>query len=401
MRWRGTFCGGRDERVAGLVMNVEGLVERVDRVAPRLEAGAVAAERLGALPAATIDAFREAELLAFKVPTELGGFGAGPLAEARVLEAAACADGSTGWVLGILAVTSGIAGAFLPAVGVERLFGDGIPLAAGAVAAKGLATPSGDGFRLSGRWSFGSGIRHADWVLAGAMVEGEAPPAALRMVLVPSGDVEIHDNWQVAGLRGTGSCDYSMDDVFVPAEQTFGLLDLMLGKTARGASAFSLGLPALVAPFHIGVALGIAKRALAEVSEQAANKARGFVPSALVENPTFQDKVGRAALELDAARTLALSVLTEVQAAAEACSPPAPPLQAKTRAVACYVTEVAQRVATAAFHAAGGGALFDTNPLQRCFRDAHAAGQHFAVSDSAYRAHGQFLLGVPGANPML
>ena len=106
-------------------------------------------------------------------------------------------------------------------------------------------------------------------------------------------------------------------------------------------------------------------------------------------------------MELASARALALQVLSSLWAHTHAGRTPPPEQQAEARGASAYITEVAQRVATVAFQAAGGGALFDTDPLQRCFRDAYAVGQHFLVSQSSYRALGQFKLRQPDANPML
>ena len=221
------------------------------------------------------------------------------------------------------------------------------------------------------------------------------------MVLLPRGQVVIHDNWQVAGLKASGSCDYSIENVFVPDEMTFPFMDARLGNAVTGGAALRLGLPALVIPFHMAIALGIARRALDEITEQAVEKGRGFPPSPLPTHPHFQFALGKAELQLASARALAFQVLSSVWTEARAGRVPPPPMQAEARAAAMYITEVAQRVTTVAFQAAGGGALFDTNPLQRCFRDVHAAGQHFMMSQSAYRALGQFRLALPDANPML
>lgn len=219
--------------------------------------------------------------------------------------------------------------------------------------------------------------------------------------MLPRDQVVIHDNWQVAGLRASGSCDYSIESVLVPDEMTFPLMDLMLGNAVTGGPALRLGAPALVTPFHIGIALGIAHRALDEITAQAVEKGRGLPPSPLPTHPHFQFALGKAELELASARALALQVVSDVWADARADRVPPPEKQAEARAASAYITEVAQRVATVAFQAAGGGVLFDTNPLQRCFRDAYAIGQHFVVSQSSYRALGQFKLRQPDANPML
>ena len=170
------------------------------------------------------------------------------------------------------------------------------------------------------------------------------------------------------------------------------------------AAALRLGLPAFVAGFHMAIALGIARRPLDEISEQAVEKVRGLSgspPSPLPTHPHFQFALGKAELQLASARALAFQVLSRIWTEARAGRVPPPPMQAEARAAAVYITEVAQQVTTVAFQSAGGGALFDTNPLQRCFRDVHAAGQHFVMSQSSYRALGQFKLAQPDANPML
>jgi indole-3-acetate monooxygenase len=160
-------------------------------------------------------------------------------------------------------------------------------------------------------------------------------------------------------------------------------------------------MPAYVASFHIGIALGIARRALDEISTQALEKSRGFPPSSLPGQPHFQFALGKAEIELAAARAYGIQLMATLYDGAQAGHPPSPTRQAEARAASTYITEVAQRVTMAAFQSAGGTALFDTNPLQRCFRDIAAAAQHFVVSQSAYRALGQFKLNQPDANPML
>jgi alkylation response protein AidB-like acyl-CoA dehydrogenase len=173
------------------------------------------------------------------------------------------------------------------------------------------------------------------------------------------------------------------------------------GAAVAGGAALKVGVPALVMPFHFGIALGVARRALDEVTVQAIEKSRGRPPSLLATQAPFQFSLGKAELELAAARALAIAILSAAWEQAAAGSVPPPAMQAEVRAAACYVTEVAQRVTTVAFQAMGGGALFDTNPLQRCFRDVYAAGQHFMMSQSSFRALGQFKLNQPDANPML
>ena len=377
------------------------LLAELESIAPVLAEHAAQSEKLGRLEAASFEAMRGTRLLEMMCPRELGGLEADPVTQIEVLEAAARIDASAGWVLGIIAGSSSIAGAFMPAASARRIFANGLPPIAGAIAPTGKAEAVSGGYRVTGRSSFGSGIHHADWVLSGATVTGQPMPTSLRLVVVPREQVVIHNNWQVAGLRGSGSCDYSLEDVFVPDEMTFPLMDFALGNVTTGGAALRLGTPGLALPFHMGIPLGIARRALDEITTQAIEKGRGIPPSMLKTHPHFQFALGKAETELASVRALALQIMSTLYAEAEAGRTPSPTQQAQARAAATYITEVAQRVTTAAFQSAGGGGLFDSNPLQRCFRDVYAAGQHFMVSQSSYRALGQFQLGQPDANAML
>lgn len=382
------------------------LLAEIEAIAPILAEHTPESERLGRLDDPTTEALRKTRLARLLCPRELGGLEADPLTTLEVIEALARIDASASWVVGILAGTGSIAGAFLPVRSAERIFAKGIPPMAGMIPPKGQAEPVDGGYRVKGRWAFGSGIHQAQWVIAGAFVGGASVPGqpaldGVRIVVVPREQVVVHDNWQVAGLRASGSCDYSIDNVFVPHEMTFSFIDVMLGKSVTGGAAFRLGVPALLTPFHMGIALGVARRALDEITTQAIEKARGLPPSSLSTHSHFQFALGKAELELASARALALQIVAGLWADGCAGRMPPPEKQAEARATTAYVTEVAQRVATVAFQAAGGGALFDTNPLQRCFRDAYAIGQHFVVSHSSYRALGQFKLRQADANPML
>ena len=377
------------------------LLAEVEAVAPILAEHAPLSEKLGRLDEPTVEALSKTRLLRFACPRELGGCEADPVTGMEIFEAVTRIDGSVGWTLGILALTSAIVGAFLPVTTAQRIFARGVPPMAGLLAPIGKAEPVDGGYRVTGRWAFGSGIHHADWVLTGAFVPGQPLPAGIRMVLLPRGQVAIHDNWQVAGLKASGSCDYSIENAFVPDEMTFAFMDAIRGNAVTGGAALRLGVAAFVIPFHMAIALGIARRALDEITEQAVEKARGRPPSPLATHPHFQFALGKAELQLASARALAFQVVSSFWTEALAERVPPPPMQAEARAAAVYITEVAQRATTVAFQAAGGGALFDTNPLQRCFRDVHAAGQHFMMSQSAYRALGQFKLAQPDANPML
>jgi alkylation response protein AidB-like acyl-CoA dehydrogenase len=377
------------------------LLAEVDSIAPILAEHAASSEKLGRLDAPSIEALRSTRLLRMFCPRELGGLEADPITVILVLEALARIDGSAGWTIGILSSAGLFAGPYLPAAVARRNYAGGVPPMAGSLLPKGQAEPLTGGYRVKGHWPYASGIHHADWVLAGVFVSDKPGPAGSRLVMLPREEVMIHDNWQVAGLKGTGSCDFSIENVFVAEEMTCALMDVIHGNAVTGGPSVRLGLPAGVASFHIGIPLGIARRALDEITTQAIEKGRGFPPSPLPSQPHFQYALGKGEIELDSIRALALQLVSELYADTEARGTPPPPRQAQARAACTYVTEVAQHVTSIAFQVAGGTALFDSNPLQRCYRDVLAAGQHFAVSQTSYQALGQFKLNQSDANPML
>jgi alkylation response protein AidB-like acyl-CoA dehydrogenase len=294
------------------------LLAEVDSIAPILAEHAPLSEKLGRLDAPSVEAVRSTRLLRMFCPRELSGLEADPVTTILVLEALARIDGSASWTIGILGSSALFAGPYLPAATAQRIYADGVPPMAGSFLPKGQAEPVAGGYRVKGRWPYASGIHHADWVLAGAFVPSQLEPAGPRLVVLPRDQVVIHDNWQVAGLKGTGSCDFSIENVFVPQEMTCALMDVIHGNAIRGGAAARLGLPAGVASFHIGIPLGIARRALDEITTQAIEKGRGFPPSALQSQPHFQYALGKAETELASARALALQLLSELYTEAQA-----------------------------------------------------------------------------------
>ena len=376
----------------------QALLEAVDRVRDVLAAHADEAEALRTLPQAAVAALRESGLLALMLPTVLGGAEADPVTQTEVMEAVSAIDPSTGWSFAIGASALGLC-AFLPGAAIERMFPDGhIPTLA-AVIMPGRAVPVDGGYRVTGRWSWASGIRHAEWVLAHLLIErpGGGPPASQHAAL-PAAKVEIHDTWHVAGLKGTGSCDFSVTDLFVPEGFTF---DLQAMEPQRGGPAYRLGLPALFISVHAGFALGVGRRALAAITELAQTKRRGYGKQLpLAERGVFQRMLGESDLRLRAARSLVLEILEKVWATACEGGTPEPSLQVELRSATTLVTDVALEVTTQAFRYGGGSAVHLNNILQQCLRDLQVGASHFMVSDVTYEQHGQCLLGFPGVNPM-
>ena len=366
-----------------------------------MTAGADAAEAAGTLPPATIDALDESGLLALKLPEVLGGAEADPVTQFEVIEAVAAIDASAAWCMMTGATALALPAVFLPGEAIEQMFDGGrAPRAAGVLMPTGQAIRVAGGYRVTGRWAFASGIRHARWVSATARGFGGGEEMLKRyMVVVPAAAVHIHDNWQVAGLQGTGSNDFSASDLFVPEAFAW---DVDLARPQRGGPLYGLGIPAFVANEHAAFAVGVARRALDTLVEIAESTQRGLGlrVSLLASRPTVQRAIARADLRLRAARALAVEVFEGIWSIALAGSALTPRMHGDARAVAAFATEVGVEVTESAFRYAGGRALFRSHALQRCWRDMNAAAQHFVVSDVAYEHHGQFLLNIPGADPM-
>jgi len=375
------------------------LLDAVAGIAPVLAASAAESERGRTLAAAAVRALEDAGLLALKLPAALGGAEADPVTQIDVIEAVSAIDASAGWCLMVGATTLALPGVFLDDAAVATMFAGGrIPRAAGCYMPTGHAVETRDGYRISGRWAFASGIRHAAWVSGTARLLRDGRPSAERRVfVVPTSEVEIHDTWQVAGLRGTGSCDFSLREHPVDAAFTW---DMERAVPRRGGALYRLGMPGFVANEHAAFALGVARRALDAVIALAGGKARGMTPTLLGDRPTFQRFVGAAEARLRAARALAVEANAAAWQTVSEGGRLTPRRHAELRAVAVHATEAALDVVTSAFRYAGGGALHESSPLQACLRDLNAAAQHFMVSDSAYEALGQFVVGHPSAEAM-
>ena len=213
------------------------LLDRVAAISDTLRASAAKSEELGVLaPEAVTGMFR------LKLCTELGGADADPRTEMLVLENLAYHDLTSGWCTMVAATAIGSAGAFLPQSGLDRVFANGhVPTASIVLAPTGRAKREGKGYRISGRWRFNSGIDHAEWVVVAAIVEDaeEGGPAPI-MAVFPARDVTLYDNWRGAtGLRGTGSCDCSVENYFLSEELTF-VWDVVHPAPRRGSAVFSL-----------------------------------------------------------------------------------------------------------------------------------------------------------------
>lgn len=373
------------------------LLQAVEEIRPILAKSVNESECNATLAPAAVAALQASGLFEIGLPASLGGSEADPALQIEVLEALAYIDSASAWCTMIGATGIAILGAFLPEPGLQRVFANGrIPLAVNTIHPVGRATPVAGGYQVSGHWRFCSGVRHADWVFCTAAIQqpeqnnAESTPERI-LVTMPVCAVTIHDNWSVVGLHGTGSCDISVAECFVPHDLAF-QRDRLNPAPLRGGPHFRLASPGFLAHGPIGFALGIASRALDELINGAIMTKSAHRPTALHERQIIHRLVGKYELTLQAARSLALERYATVMQKLEAGESIGPQCQAQLQALATYTTELAVEIAATAFRYGGGRALYQPNILERLMRDSQAAAQHAFVSDQHYESYGKFLV---------
>jgi alkylation response protein AidB-like acyl-CoA dehydrogenase len=211
-------------RAAGSAALRAELLAGIRRRRTNFEAAGEQAEKLRTLPAQTVETLRAMGAFWLKTPAELGGTLLAPLDFCDVMEEFGYADSATAWTVMVGNGGTGTAGGWLPDAGARRVFAPGrpLPLIVGTPGPRGTGRAVAGGYVVSGRWGFASGAAYADWLIGGFRVPGDdGRPDRLLVAVMPKGEVEVIDNWRVAGLQGSGSFDFRADKVLVPREMTF------------------------------------------------------------------------------------------------------------------------------------------------------------------------------------
>jgi alkylation response protein AidB-like acyl-CoA dehydrogenase len=373
---------------------VGSLLERLRAIEPLIEQHRDAIDRDRCLPGPVVEALVAADLFRLWLPKALGGPELSPLDFMQVVEAAAELDGSVGWIVGNGAGMSR-AGGYLPEGVARAWFAEPRAFVVAATGAVGSAIPVTGGYRVTGRWPFGSGIHQATrmmGVCAVAVPEGEPQPP-ICCYFAPA-EVAVIDNWHVSGLRGTGSCDFQVENVFVPVEHTHLLVEhrpTQPGLLYRLPNASVFPLTVSVVP------LGIARAAIATFIALAARKSRTGSTVVLRERETIQAEVGRAEALHRAARAYLADAIGGLMAAADEGGEKFLEARAVFRLACSHAADTAVRVTDMMAAAAGSAAIFETCALERCVRDVHAAVKHIAMSPNNYIVGGRVMLGLdPG-----
>lgn len=342
------------------------------------------------------------------IPAVQGGHEAHPMVLVEAVERLARVDGSAAWCV-FIGSTSGMVAAFLAPDEARTVFGDPMTIAAGVFAPRGTAVHAEEkgvaGYRVSGRWQWGSGSRNARWIMGGTLVLGpdgrpEMAPQGLpqnRMMIFPAEQVTLHDTWDASGLCGTGSTDFEVKDVFVPASRAVSLLgDQPLARPLYCFPTFGL-----LGIGIAGVALGLARGAIDELIALAGGKTPQGSAKPLAARAKAQIDVSEAEALVRSARAYLAETVDAAWDAASRDGAITVEHRRDIRLATTHAVRAAARAVDLMYMLGGGSSVYRGSALQRHFRDVHVATQHMMVSEATFELTGRLFLGVPTNTAML
>lgn len=357
-------------------------------------------EALRQLPQDLVDRLAADGVYQACTPRDCGGQGLGPRTYAEICELLATADASVGWCA-FIGITSAYSMARDASEEIKAILRTPGVITSGVFAPTAKARPAQqagvDGYIIKGRWQWGSGSRNAHWISGGAMLakpdgspslDEKGRPEMLSAVL-GAAEVKMIDTWTVMGLQGTGSGDYEVDGVFVPATRTFRRLGVVGDDAIHRFPYFaflSLGIGA--------VALGAARAAIEDLQQLANRKVPQGGARPLAEKTNTQIGIARAHATLRAARAFFYEAIDAAWTAAQA-GEVSLELKRDLRLAIAHAASAAKTAIDVVHELAGGTAVYATSPIQRRFRDVHVAGQHLLVNIGVFETSGRLLLDLP------
>jgi alkylation response protein AidB-like acyl-CoA dehydrogenase len=377
-------------------------VEAIRALAPLIRDHAESIEAERRLPEPVVRALAEADVFRLLVPRKLGGAEADPVTACRILEELSYLDGSVGWCA-MIGSEYGFFAGLLPEEAAREIYADARSVVAGTFKANGTARAVDGGYRVSGQFGFGSGITHSRWTIGGfRLYDGDAPrlkPGGapdVRVLFVPTSDVEVADTWHVAGMRGTGSHDYAVNDVLVPAHRAVWFTD----EPAQPGPLYTLPGLALFVALMATVPLGIARHALDALRELALVKTPSGADTPLRDNPHAQARIGEAEGLLRAGRAFLYETVEEVWDAASHGRRISWEQRGLLWLAASQATTQALQAVDLMFRVGGASSIYASLPLERCLRDIRAAAQHRVIQPINFELAGRMFLGLDVAKTL-
>ncbi len=370
-------------------------LQKARAMAPLVERYRDECERERQMCPPLFEALHNAGLMNLWLPRSLGGTEVNIETLLLVVEELSRQDGAAGWNTMIACESSAFA-AFLPEAGARTVFDNPKNVLGGSLQPKGQAIAVEGGYRISGQWPMASGCDHTDWLAGGCLIMDAGHPRMLPsgmpdmlVGLFPRAETKIIDTWFTAGLRGTGSKDIAVEDLFVPAERTFQMFTTHAahpGSTYGGLVAQIFALPVAV------VALGIARDAIDSFVRIALSKTPQRQLTALGERDTTRALVGRAEAKLRSARAFLLDVAHQMTQTTIENGQITPEVAALIPLAAAHAAETGSEVVDMMFKASGATGIYSTNRLERRFRDVNMVTQHVTTNSANFEHGGRYFL---------
>jgi len=377
--------------------DTQSLFEAVRKLLPMIRSSAERIEADRELPRPLFEALADAGLFKLLIPHNVGGAEIDLPGYVQLLEELGKADASTGWVINQCAVFATYA-ARIPREVARSIWIDtprSIVANTPAATARAVAVPGG--YRVTGRQGFSSGCRHAAWLAARALILEKGQPRVEdgqreeRYLFVPVAEAELLDTWHVRGMRGTGTHDFAVRDVFVPAERT--VLQAGAPLLENGA-LYQFPRRLLFASGDAAVSLGAARACLNTFFELAGAKTPRSMQATLRDQPVVQATVGRSEAHLRSARAFLTEAVREIWTEASSTGAITLERRAALRLATTHAIRLAVDVVDSVYNAAGVTAIFEGNPIQRHFQDIHVISQHTQARLAHYELIGKYALGL-------
>ncbi len=366
------------------------LVTRAKELQPLLDSFGCYGDEHGCIAPEVVAALHENGLFKMWEPTEVGGFELDPISSLEVLENLSYADASAGWVVMAACLSTGTGAAYLGKSAVDEMWADGKqPIIAGQGTRPGFATPVDGGYLLTGEWSFASGLLHGTHIHTLGIITTTGEP---RIFVVPVDKATLLGNWDVMGLRGTGSIDYRIDDVFVPEDNTH----FAVTETAKlGGNLYGVGIIGFAELCHSGWAMGVGRRLLDELAKMAQEKT-GRAGSQ-VDSDSFLEQFAKAEASFRAARAFVMEAWRDMAETIVTNGEKASVRQhTLVRLALTNITQVLHDVSQFVY-LQGGTTALRRGVIQRFYRDVHAGTQHVTSSPKVVQTCGKELSGLaPG-----
>lgn len=373
--------------------------ERAEALGDLVRAEAADAERQGRLTDKIVAALQQERLLAVLFPESAGGLGGSRGDLFEITEVMARADGSTGWCVALSNVPTFAVFRGLSAEGREDVFGRGHVSCWAALIPNASSTAVSGGFRISGKWAYGSTSSFARWVLVTSVSKDAEGRNLYRAHLVPKEDVEIIEGtWDVLGLRATASIDYAITDKFVPAHRTY---EFGSEGTAANGPISAMETVWLNQVGLAAFASGVAQRALSEFTASAAKTKRIAGIGSLAEDNIIQLGVAEFEGRLQAARAHYRELISRQDELAAREEAVGPALRAQITLAFQTLARAARETALFVYEHSASSIVYASSPTQRCFRDLLTGLKHAAFTPAILARVGRVRLGLPPLPPVL